>query len=186
VVSGDRSRFDGVGGRLDRDVELDPVALSGTTKDVVRHRLAAGRAPDADADAKKILGVQVLLDRLQTVVARKAAPGLELDATDVEIELVVDDDDRIVRLDAVALYEVTDRTAGLVHEGLRERDDHPGVADAKLGRRGGLLRGLEPIVVAFGQHLDDIRAHVVARALVVRTRVAQSDHEQVGGRPGAF
>ena len=62
-----------------------------------RPRIAAFRSPDADAQAKKVLRLQMLRDRAQAVVAGEAAALARLQAAEIEIAFVVDDEDRVGR-----------------------------------------------------------------------------------------
>ena len=60
------------------------------------------RLADADAQPDVIGGAEMLGDRPQAIVASKAAARLDLDPTGVEIEFVVDDDELVGILNAVA------------------------------------------------------------------------------------
>jgi hypothetical protein len=92
----------------------------------------------------------------------------------------VDDDELAHIVDAVAAQKGLHRHAGVVDVGLREGKHHPLPVDARLGNKSALLPALEPLAVAFGQEGDDVGAEVVARAAVLRFRVAEADDEQVG------
>jgi hypothetical protein len=93
----------------------------------------AGRLADADAHAQERVGLEVLLDRAQAVVAGEAAAFFQLDASDFDVELVVHDDD-LLDGDLVIRSQRVDGDAAVVHVGLREREHHARVTDAH--RRG--------------------------------------------------
>ena len=57
-----------------------------------RPRIAALGPADADAKPQELLRLQVLRDRAQAVVTREAAAHLELEAAELEVALVVDDE----------------------------------------------------------------------------------------------
>jgi hypothetical protein len=79
--------------RLDRDVELSRSALGTFDSTWPGAVLLARRLAHADADPEVVLGLEVLGDAAQAVVAGEAAAGLDLHDARFEVELVVDDDD---------------------------------------------------------------------------------------------
>ena len=66
----------------------------------------------------------------------------------------------------------------VVHEGQRNRHQNPVAADADLtGQRPQTLLGLEPALMAVGQHRGHLGPGVVTGARVLGTRISQSDHQ---------
>src|SRR5205814_4649373 len=80
-------------------------------------RIPAPRAADADAQAQELRSLEMCGDRAKPVVARQATTAASLQASRLEIDLVVDDEDRV----GLELEEAGCRTHGstrLVHERL--------------------------------------------------------------------
>ena len=71
--------------------------------------LLGGRLADADPHSRELVGMQMLLDRAQTVVAGQAAADLQPQHRRFEIELVVHDDNPI-RFDAETARQRADQT----------------------------------------------------------------------------
>jgi dihydroxyacetone kinase len=96
---------------------------------VIRAALLRRGLPDADAHAQELVGVEVLLDRAQTVVAGEAAADLHPQDRGREVELVVHDDD-LVGLDSEASHQPGDGFTRVVH--VRERDREREALDVTL------------------------------------------------------
>src|SRR3954466_14701966 len=60
-------------------------------------RVAAAGTPDADAQAQELLRSELSRDRAQPVVPGEPTPEARLQAAEVEVALVVDDEQRIQR-----------------------------------------------------------------------------------------
>jgi len=78
--------------------------------------VAAAGAADADPQAQEVLRAERLRQRAEPVVARKAAAGARLEATRLEIDVVMDDQQRL-RLDLEEPRRSGDRPAGDVGVG---------------------------------------------------------------------
>src|SRR2546430_476355 len=83
-----------------------------------RTRVTPLRPPDADAQTEEILRAELLRDRPKAVVAGEPAARLQLEATEVEVALVVDDE-HFIRLHLEERSCRADRAPGLVHVRLR-------------------------------------------------------------------
>src|SRR3954469_885406 len=84
--------LDGICGT--RDQRVGVVVRREVGEDVVgeRPRVAPLRTSDADAEVHEVRRLQVLRDRAQAVVAGQAAAELQLEAAEIEVALVVDDE----------------------------------------------------------------------------------------------
>ena len=101
----------------------------------------------------------------------------------LEVALVVDDEDR-VRLELVERRRGLHRAAGLVHVRLGLQQADAVLVDADVGELAGELAAPRAAVPA-RELVHDHVADVVAVALVLATRVAETDHQQVERR-GTF
>src|SRR5438105_15848522 len=124
--------------------------------------LLGGRLADADPNSRELVGVQMLLDRSQTVVAGQAAAELQPQHRRFEIELVVHDDDPI-RFDAETARQRADRLTGVVHVREWDRERDPLVANSHLVAAGATLRSTQLPTVSAREELDDLGADIVTR-----------------------
>ena len=85
---------------------------------------------DADPHAAEI-GAETGVDRAQAVVPGGAAAELHLDLHRREVELVVEDGQR-VEVELVEAQRLLNRVAAVVHEGLRLEQQDPVAADRGL------------------------------------------------------
>src|SRR5438874_5760454 len=134
--------------------------------------LLGGRLADADPHPRELVGVQMLLDRSQTVVAGQAAADLQPQHRRFEIELVVHDDNPI-RFDAETPRQRADRLSRLVHVGEWDRERDPLVTDAHLVAAGATLRSAQLPTVSAGEELDDLGADVVTRTRELVAGIAE-------------
>ena len=128
---------------------------------------------------------EVLLDRLQAVVAGRPASELDPDDPDREVELVVDDDDRRRVVNRVPAHERDERDTRVVHVGDGDRQRQTAVAGGDgggPGRRPAL--GTQHRSVALGDDRDRVGTDIVTGVRVLGSGVAQPDREEVGGRSG--
>src|ERR1041384_1177258 len=121
------------------------------------------------------LASEVLPDAAQAVVPRVAAALLHLDASELQVDLVVDHRNFLL-VHLVEPGRLPHRLAAQVHVVLRE-DDH------RVARRRD--HGAPPLAPAARAQLSrrllcDAKADVVARALVLRAGIAQA-HQQAHG-----
>src|SRR5690606_32820395 len=141
----------------------------------------ASRTGTADADAQAD-AVRLARDRndvAQTTVTAVPSTALHRDATELEIELVVHDDDASGR-HLVERGGGLDRFAAAVHEGLRFEYDR-----APEGAGGGGDETMELLAPHRGQRgfavvqpcVDDHEPRVVTMAGVLRAGVAEAHHE---------
>ena len=158
-----------------------------TVQHVVGAGLAARRLADADPDAHVARVVEVGVDRLEPVVAGRAPSHLHLDPARRQVELVVDDDEPVGARDPEPFHRARrDGQPRLVHVGQRNGQHDEVIVEAGLGHDGSRpLLGPEPLAPARRQELDDLGAEVVAGPLELRSRVAETHHQQVGRRPPA-
>src|SRR5439155_10285480 len=119
-------------------------------------------------------------ERAQAVVAREPSPGPGLETTGLEVDVVVDDEERF-GLDLEEARGPSDRAARLVHVGLGLQQRKAEIAEPDLRKRSGELRA-PGAAVAPGQLLEDHPAGVVPRALVLAARIAEPGDEQVQRR----
>ena len=89
---------------------------------------------DADANAAEV-GAERGVDRAQPVVAGEAAADAHLDLQRREVELVVEDGQRVF-VELVEVQRLLNRVAAVVHEGLRLEQQDPVTADAAFGDAG--------------------------------------------------
>jgi hypothetical protein len=110
-------------------------------------------------------------------VAPFAAADLEPDATEFQVEIVVDDDD-VRRRHRVELCQRPDLAAGLVHVAARlgQQDRMPGQPAADDLRAGTLVR-LEFRTEPRGEQVGDHESQVVPGPGVVVSGIAQADHQ---------
>ena len=92
-----RDRLDCVCGFRDQRLDVDLGVEVG--EDVVRDRaaVASARSPDSDSQAKEVLRPERRRDRAQPVVAREAAAAPGLEPPRLEVDVVVDDEERVGR-----------------------------------------------------------------------------------------
>ena len=125
--------------------------------------------------------MEVLLERPQAVVAGQPAALLHLHAPGREVELVVDDHDLARVLDAVAAHEqrapTRPRAFMYVCGKARATRRPPMVTSAVRARSFEPLQGAAVAAGQLGHHLD---AQVVAGAVELLARVAQTDDQDVG------
>jgi hypothetical protein len=95
-----------------------------------------------------------------------------------EVDLVEDDEQR-VRREPVAVEELPDGSAAVVHERLRARDRDSKVAERAFGdaRFRGLGIELEPRPL--GESVRDLEADVVARVRIPVARITEADDEAI-------
>src|SRR5262249_31076186 len=139
--------------------------------------VAAAGPADADAEAQEVRRAEVLRHRAEPVVAREAAAAPSLQAPELEIALVVDDEDR-VRLDLVELRRGLDRAAGLVHVRLRLQQADLVAVDPDVGELPREL-ALPGRMVSKRELVDDHMADVVAVVGVLAAGIAEPDDQQV-------
>src|SRR4051812_37479218 len=108
-------------------------------------------------------------DRAQPVVAGEAAVAARLQPPSVEIDLVVDDEDR-VRLDLVEARGGADRPPGVVHVRLRLQQPDAMAVDADLRDAAGELP-LPGAAVPPRELVHDHPTDVVPVAGVLATRI---------------
>ena len=122
-------RLDGVGGRVEQLVEpLDLVGLE-LREDVVAS--VADRIADPDPEPAELLGLQLVDDRAQAVVAAVAARLAEPELAERQRE-VVGDDEQVAERGVLAGEHLAHRQARVVHVGQRldEGQVEPAVAPA--------------------------------------------------------
>ena len=167
--------LDGVGGAPHETPRI--VVGSEVGKDVVggRATVAATRAADADAQAEEVLTAESLGDRAQAVVAGEPSAGARLQASRLEVDLVVHDEDR-VRVDLEELRSRADRAPRLVHVRLGLQQRKLVLVEPQLGELTVELRAPRRAVSA-RELVDDHRADVVPVARVLTSGIAEADHE---------
>ena len=176
-----QDEVDGVGRLLHRHVELGAGGLAGPAQHEVGARLATGRLADPDPHSDEVARVQVGLDRLEAVVARRAATDLHLDPAHRQVELVVHHHQPAQVLDAVPPHQACDRLPGEVHVRLREGDGHEPPVGPELGDLGLLPAFAQRAAVAVGQQDNHLGPQVVTGAVVLRPGVAEADDEEIRG-----
>src|SRR2546425_7372922 len=158
-----------VGGERREDVFGEIGNLGG----VVRRR-------DADAETREVLA-DGRDDRAHPLVRTRAAALAQPDLAEWEVNLIEDHEER-GGIDAIAIEQLADRAARVVHEGLRTRDRDPHAVDRAFGdpRVGRFHRELGPR--ALREPRRHLKARVVTRRRVALAGVAEPDHNAIDAR----
>ena len=130
---------------------------------------------DADADAAKI-GAEAGIDRAQAVMARRAAADAHLDLERREVELVVEDGER-VDVELVEAQRLLNRVAAVVHEGLRLEQQDALAADAAFRDQAAELLRPGPKAVRLGDDVGGHEADIVPLERILRAGIAEADPE---------
>ena len=146
----------------------------------IEAEIEAKRVKIADSQAQEVLRAEVLRQRAQAVVAREASAAPGLQAAGLEVDVVVDDEQRLGR-DLEEPRRLAGRAARLVHVrlGLQQRELR--AVEADLPQRAVELRAPGP-AVAPRELVEHEPARVVTRALVLAARVAEARDQQVQRR----
>ena len=146
----------------------------------VRSGIASPRPPHADPQAQELLGAELLHERAEPVVAGKTAASPRLQAAGLQVDVVVDDQQRL-GLDLEEAHGRRDGTARLVHVRLRLEQRETEIAETRLRQHPRELRAPRAALPP-RELVEDEPAQVVARALVLATRVAETRDQQVERR----
>ena len=166
---------------------VDPLPLVGRKRgeDVVGE--AASRRPDPDPEPAELLGVELVDDRTETVMAAGPAALPEPELAERQGE-VVGDDEEIDQRRVLAGEDLPDGVAREIHEGQRLDDHEVEPAVAAHGDRRSVARSALALPAgAVGDPVEDHPADVVARLRILVARVAQADDDlhpiSTGGAP---
>lgn len=130
-----------------------------------------------DTEAPEIRHGEFLRDVLQSVVTGIAAALLQLHASGQEIELIMDDKD-FLGLNVVVLGESLYGGAGPVHVGRRLHQPDIVMIQFDAGHIGAELLFFRKVSVrTAGEFIGEHKARVVARAIVFRSDIAETDNE---------
>ncbi len=110
------------------------LGLGEVTQHMARDQILGSGMADADAHPHIVIA-DMGGERFESVVAGDAAARLDAHLARREIELVMEDDD-VAKSELVKAHRLADRTARLVHEGLRLEQEHGLVPELAFGRRG--------------------------------------------------
>ena len=80
--------------------------------------MAIGRMPDADAQARKCICVEMMNNVFQSIVSGGAAPCSQAYFANWQVKLVVDNQ-HVFRLDFIPAYDFSDRLTAEIHKGNR-------------------------------------------------------------------
>src|SRR5829696_9896691 len=172
--------FDRVGRA--RDQLVDVLVGLERREDVVGDRpaIAATRPPDPYSESQELLRAERLRDRAKAVVAGQSTAEPSLQSAGLEVDVVVDDEERR-RLDLEEAGCGSERPSGLVHVGLRLQQREPKPVETRLGEAAGELRA-ERAAVPARELVRDEPADVVPGPLVLAPRIAETRDEQVERR----
>src|SRR5919109_5098063 len=175
-----RHRLDGVGGPLDERVDID--LLLEVVEDVVGDAapVPTSGPTDADSQAQEVVRPDCLRDGPEAVVAGESAAEPRLEASGLEIDVVVHDE-QVAGIDLEEAPRRGDRPARLIHVRLRLQERDAQIVEPRLGQLARELPSEGP-AVAPRQLVDDEPADVVARALLVAAGVAPGWGEAVERR----
>src|SRR3954452_17983888 len=130
---------------------------------------------DADAHAAKF-GAEVRVDRAQAVMPRGSAADLHLDLERGEIELVMEDGER-VHVALVEAQRLGNGFAAVVHEGLRLKQQDALSSDAALRYQTAKFLLPRTDIVHFGQDVGGHEANIVALQRIFGAWITKTDPE---------
>src|SRR5207302_11519158 len=175
-----KSRAEGqlerVGDLLPDLVEDRGLALTEFAQDVLD--AVSVRSADADAEADELVSLERAHQGKHAVVARRGAAAADPEAAERQVELVVDDPDRL-RLQLQVPDRCCDRLAAEVHVGLR-----PGQPDPALGGQLGEPDQALPAPAGQidaeprGEHRQALAAEVVAGSGGLRPWIAPAPAQE--------
>ena len=168
-----------VGCGLDDLIEQGAVVFTRALQDPVCATHTAGRLANADTKPHEVGRLEMVTDRLQTIVTSQTATHLDLETTGFKVKFIVHDNQLLEILDAVTSNEHPDRLSAAIHVGLRERDCDSVFADAQLVSMRRFARRFERAAVTFDKFVNDLDANIVARALVVVSWISEADDQKV-------
>ena len=147
-------------------------------------RVAATGTADAHPEPQELLRAEALSDRAKPVVAGKAAAEPSLEASGLEVDVVVDDE-HLLRRQLVVRRGRLDRRARLVHVGLGLQERELRVPQPDVPEASAELP-LERPAMPTRQLVDDHPADVVPVTRVLGTRVAEPGDQDIHRRSGLF
>ena len=137
-----------------------------------------GGGTDADAQAREVLGAEVLNRAAQPVVTAGAAAGAQAQATERQVH-VVHQHEQLGGAEAIPVEGGADRAAAVVHVGLRHQQPQalrPGANLGELTVQPGLVA--EAHSAGTGEALQHHETHVVTGVGVFGPRIAKT-HQQL-------
>src|SRR6185436_14581913 len=177
-------REDRVRAVVDQDRHVGLLALGERVEHPVRRLLAPGRTTDAEPDPEEVGRSERLLQRTQTVVARRRTADLDPERAEGQVDLVVYRD-HVIGLDVLLACERGDRGTALVHECARLGEQDAFGPHADLRDVGADEAGLtEAFALARGELVDDAVAEVVTGLRVGLAGVAEPRDEPGHGGEG--
>ena len=141
---------------------------------------ARARVADADADPAEV-GAEARVDRAQAVVAGEAAADAHLHLERREIELVVEDGQRVI-VELVEAQRLLNRIAAVVHEGLRLEQQDAMAADAAFGDQAPEFLLPRAEIMHLGDDVGRHEADIVPLKRIFGARIAKAD-PQLHRRP---
>ena len=90
-------------------------------KDIIRKIHPVRLCTDADPDPHEILRTEMLDDAFHSIMPAGTALFTDPELPDIQIDIVVQDDELLLRINMVIIAQSTDALAAQVHVGLRHR-----------------------------------------------------------------
>src|SRR5208282_188418 len=131
---------------------------------------------DADPQPGKLVGSQVSCDVPQALLSSVGPAGPDPDLSHGQAQVIANGQD-LVRLELVEADCLADATAAQVHEGFGLQQQDTAKVDFCLGHLTVELASETGAPSSAGQPVDELEPHVVASSLVLRTGIAQTDHQ---------
>src|SRR5262245_10194884 len=132
---------------------------------------------DAQTQAGKTLRAQFLDNRLQPLLAASAPLLANANPAEGKRQIVADDQDRRCFFDPVLFFQGGDCDPAQVHEGLRLGQQNLFISNGRPSRQRMTLRSSDRSTRAARQLINNHETAVVARPVVFRPRIAQTNDQ---------